>query len=147
MRVVLSSKSFISYKHTKEIFCCSMLFMCMCRSTLNVNFECELHKFKSRPTFIWPQCSLLVQAKENLCIIMSKNTSLKNMAKVGEEHNIHLTKGLCHILALPFALKSILRQKKKNYGNSKYFTMQKIYSSKNPLKETKNPSRYNITLL
>jgi hypothetical protein len=25
--------------------------------------------------------------------------------------------------------------------------MQKIYSSKNPLKETKNPSRYNITLL
>jgi len=28
-------------------------------------------------------------------------------------------------VALPFALKSILRQKKTYYGNAKYFTMQK----------------------
>jgi len=35
------------------------------------------------------------------------------------------TKGVCHIVALPFTfLKSILRQK-KNYGKLKYFTMQK----------------------
>jgi hypothetical protein len=33
--------------------------------------------------------------------------------------------GVCHTLALPFTLKSILRQK-KNYGNTQiYFTMQK----------------------
>jgi hypothetical protein len=32
--------------------------------------------------------------------------------------------GVCHILSLPFTLKSILRQR-KNYGNSNIFTMQK----------------------
>jgi hypothetical protein len=31
-----------------------------------------------------------------------------------------------HTMALPFTLKSILRQKKKYNGNSKYFTMQKL---------------------
>jgi hypothetical protein len=37
----------------------------------------------------------------------------------------YLNKGMCHTVALPFTLKSILRQKKKNYGNSNiYFTMQ-----------------------
>jgi hypothetical protein len=41
------------------------------------------------------------------------------------------------ILALPFTLKRMLVQK-KNYGNSKYFTMQKHNLQKNPLKkETK----------
>jgi len=40
---------------------------------------------------------------------------------------IHLNKkGGVHIVALPFTLKkSVLRQKKKNYENSNYFTMQK----------------------
>jgi len=32
--------------------------------------------------------------------------------------------GVCHTVALPFTLKSILRQKKKNW-KLKYFTMQK----------------------
>jgi len=32
--------------------------------------------------------------------------------------------GVCHTMALPFALKSILRQK-KNYRKLKYSTMQK----------------------
>jgi len=32
-------------------------------------------------------------------------------------------KGVCYTVALPFILKSILRQK-KNYGKLKYFTMQ-----------------------
>jgi hypothetical protein len=46
-------------------------------------------------------------------------------------------KGVCHTVALPFTLKSILRQK-NNYGKFKYFTMQKYnLQKKNPLKETK----------
>ncbi len=54
--------------------------------------------------------------------------------------------GLCHTLALPFTLKSILRQK-KNYENFKYFSMQKYNLQKiNPLKETKNPSRYHNSI-
>jgi hypothetical protein len=49
-------------------------------------------------------------------------------------------------LALPFTLKSILRQK-KNYENFKYFSMQKYNLQKiNPLKETKNPSRYHNSI-
>jgi hypothetical protein len=38
--------------------------------------------------------------------------------------------GVCDTVALPFTLKSISRQKKKNYANSNIFTMQKIYFSK-----------------
>jgi hypothetical protein len=45
-------------------------------------------------------------------------------------------------VALPFRLKFILRQK-KNYGNSKYFNMQKYNFHKiNPSKKNQNPSRY-----
>jgi len=42
-------------------------------------------------------------------------------------------------MALPFTFKSILKQKKKNYETSKYFTMQKYINlpKKTPLKETK----------
>jgi hypothetical protein len=44
--------------------------------------------------------------------------------------------GVCHTMALPFTLKTILRQK-KSYGNS-YISPCKIYNlQKNPLKETK----------
>jgi hypothetical protein len=39
-------------------------------------------------------------------------------------------------VALPFTLKSILRQK-KNYGNSNIVTMQKYNLQENPPKETK----------
>jgi hypothetical protein len=44
--------------------------------------------------------------------------------------------------------KSILRQK-KNYGNSKIFhhTKTNIIFRKNPLKETKNPSRYHNSII
>ncbi len=49
--------------------------------------------------------------------------------------------GVCHKVALPFRLKSILRQK-ENYRRImeklKYFTMQKYNLSKNPVQETKN---------
>jgi hypothetical protein len=46
----------------------------------------------------------------------------------------------CHSVALPSTLKkvSILRQKKKNYGNSNIFTMQKHnLQKKKPLNKTK----------
>ncbi len=46
---------------------------------------------------------------------------------------LHLEQGVCHAVALPFTLKSILRQK-KNYGNSNI--LPDIFK-KNPLKETK----------
>jgi hypothetical protein len=48
-------------------------------------------------------------------------------------------KGVCHIVALPFTLKSILRQK-KNYGkNSKYISPCKnIILKKNLLKKNQN---------
>jgi hypothetical protein len=50
--------------------------------------------------------------------------------------------GVCHTVALPFTLKSIARQK-KNYGNSNISPCKNIpIFKKNPLKETKNPSRY-----
>jgi hypothetical protein len=44
--------------------------------------------------------------------------------------------GVCHTVALPFTLKSILRQK-KNYGNSNISPCKKYNLKKNPLKETK----------
>jgi len=41
---------------------------------------------------------------------------------------------VCDNVALPFTLnKGSLRRQKKNYGNSKYFTMQKYNPSKNML--------------
>ncbi len=59
--------------------------------------------------------------------------------------------GVCHTLALPFTLKSVLRQM-KNYGNSnilpcKYFALQKYNLQKNPLKEIKILQDIVITLL
>jgi hypothetical protein len=44
--------------------------------------------------------------------------------------------GVCHTVALPFTLQSILKQK-KDLQKLKYFTMQKYNLQKNPLKETK----------
>ncbi len=46
------------------------------------------------------------------------------------------TRGVSHTMALPFTLKSILRQK-KNYGNSNISPCQNIILKKNPLKESK----------
>jgi hypothetical protein len=44
--------------------------------------------------------------------------------------------GVGHIVALPFTLKSTLRQK-KNYENSNISPCKKCILQKNPLKETK----------
>jgi hypothetical protein len=47
------------------------------------------------------------------------------MTKPLDTHRVSLKKqGVGHTVALPLTFTSILRQK-KNYGNSKYFTMQK----------------------
>jgi hypothetical protein len=46
--------------------------------------------------------------------------------------------GVCHTVALPFTLESILRQKKKNYENSNISPFKNIiFQKKDPLKETK----------
>jgi hypothetical protein len=50
--------------------------------------------------------------------------------------------GVCHIIALPFTLKSILRQK-KNDGNSNISPCKNIILNKNPLQ---NPSRYHNSI-
>jgi hypothetical protein len=47
-----------------------------------------------------------------------------------------LEQGVCHTVALPFTLKSILMQKKELW-KLKYFIMQKYKVQKTPLKETK----------
>jgi hypothetical protein len=46
----------------------------------------------------------------------------------------------CHIVALPFTLKNILRQK-KNYGNSNISPCKNIIFKNSP-KRNQNPSRY-----
>jgi hypothetical protein len=73
-------------------------------------------------------------------LISIRKLELVGVSLAYGESEFTLTKqGVCRSVALPFPLKSILRQK-KNYGNSiTYFTMQKIYPifKKNPLKETK----------
>jgi hypothetical protein len=48
--------------------------------------------------------------------------------------------GVCHTVALPFALKSILRQK-KNYENSNISPCENIIFKESP-KRNQNPSRY-----
>jgi hypothetical protein len=50
-----------------------------------------------------------------------------------------LEQGVCHIVALPFTLKSILMQK-KNYGNSNISPSKNIIFKKSP-KKNQNPSR------
>jgi hypothetical protein len=49
--------------------------------------------------------------------------------------------GVCHSMALPFTLKSILRQK-KNYGNSNISPCKNNIIFKKSSKTNQNPSRY-----
>jgi len=55
----------------------------------------------------------------------------------------HMNKGVCHIVALPFVLQSILRQT-NNYGNS--FIMQKYNLLKKPSKRNQSPSRHHNSI-
>jgi hypothetical protein len=50
---------------------------------------------------------------------------MKSLIPIDDLGDPNGQQGVCHTLALPFTCKSILRQK-KNDGNSKYFTMQKL---------------------
>jgi hypothetical protein len=49
-------------------------------------------------------------------------------------------------VALPFTLKKHLKTKEEESWKLKYFTMQKIQSSKSPLKKNQNPSRYHKSI-
>jgi hypothetical protein len=53
-----------------------------------------------------------------------------------KSHGAFPKQGVCHTMALPFTLKSILRQK-TNHGKLNYFAMRKNTILKNPVKETK----------
>jgi hypothetical protein len=54
--------------------------------------------------------------------------------------SFHLQQGACHIVALPFTLKSILRQE-KNYRNSNISPCKNVIFQKSS-KRNQNPSRY-----
>jgi hypothetical protein len=49
--------------------------------------------------------------------------------------------GVCHTVALPFTFKSILRQKKLNYGNSNISPCKNIIFKKSS-KRNQNPARH-----
>ncbi len=52
---------------------------------------------------------------------------------------------VCHTLALPFTLKNILRQKKKNYENSNISTCKNIIFKKSS-KRNQDPSSYHNSI-
>jgi hypothetical protein len=77
------------------------------------------------------------------CFLFFHPTSLFFCSPNGNNNNNPTKKqGVCHIVALPFKFKGILRQKEEELWKLKYLTMQKYNLQNNPLKETKNPSRY-----
>jgi hypothetical protein len=53
---------------------------------------------------------------------------------------------VCDAVALPFALKSILRQKEKNYENSNISPCKKYDLKKKSSKRNQNPSRYHNSI-
>ncbi len=57
---------------------------------------------------------------------------------------MHCTKQiLCHTVALPFTLKKVSQEKKKNYGNSNIISPCKnIIFKKSSCERNQNPSRY-----
>jgi hypothetical protein len=57
-----------------------------------------------------------------------------------QQNSLTKQRGVCHSVALPLTLKSILRQK-KNYGNSNILPCKDI-SFKKSSKRNQNPSRY-----
>jgi hypothetical protein len=61
------------------------------------------------------------------------------------ELDMILKQGVCHTVALPFTLKSILRQK-KNYGNSNISPYKNIIFQKSS-KRNQNPSRYYCSII
>jgi hypothetical protein len=72
-------------------------------------------------------------------IVFSSKFSFLAKSKFWKNGN----KGVCHVVALPFTFKSILRQK-KNYGNSNISpcTTNIIFLKNSSKRSQKNPSRY-----
>ncbi len=68
-------------------------------------------------------CGVIVNSRTQFCF--------------GDCHNQH-QKGVCHSVALPLTLKSISRQKKKNYGNSNISPCQNIIFKKILYKKPKS---------
>jgi hypothetical protein len=69
------------------------------------------------------------------------------LPRYSKQHSLQNQQGVCHIVALSFTLKSILRQREE-WWKLKYFTMQKYNLQKtNPLKETKKNLQDIITIL
>ncbi len=69
---------------------------------------------------------------------ISKDNKNKSLLKLHPFVRIThvVTRGVCHMVAMPFTLKSILRQT-KNYENSNISPCENIIFKKNPPKETK----------
>jgi hypothetical protein len=61
----------------------------------------------------------------------------KTQQKLHLTYNAQVQQGVCHTMALPFTLKSIILRQKTNYGNSNISPCKNIIFKKNPLKETK----------
>jgi hypothetical protein len=86
------------------------------------NIICQLLEFKS------------------MYLIVSCDTPLMHAYDNSHANDNMIKQGVCHTMALPFALKSILRQK-KNYENSNISPCEnKIF--KKSSKRNQNPSRY-----
>jgi hypothetical protein len=78
---------------------------------------------------------------------ISPNLVTYRLSSLEQHHKIERKQGACHTMALPFTLKSILRQK-KNYGNSNISPCKNIIF-KQSSKRIQNPSKYydSVTIL
>jgi hypothetical protein len=72
---------------------------------------------------------------------LSEREKKKNHQVVQFHHNKR-KQGVYHTVALPFTLKSILRQKKKNYENPNISSCKNILILKKSSKRNQNPSRH-----
>ncbi len=86
------------------------------------NITCQLLEFKS------------------MCLIVRCDTPLINAYDNSHADNNMIKQGVCHIVALPFALQKISRQK-KNYENSNISPWENVIFKKSS-RRNQNPSRY-----
>jgi len=66
----------------------------------------------------------------------------KQNHQVVQFHHTKRKQGVYHTVALPFTLRSILRQKKKNYENPNISPCKNILIFKKSSKRNQNPSRH-----
>ncbi len=96
------------------------------------------HKFVARNI----TCQLL--EFKNMCLIVRCDTPLIHAFDNSHVDDNMIKQGVCHIMGLPFALKSILRHK-KNYENSNISSFENIIFKKSS-KKNQNPSRYHNSI-